>query len=304
MLRISGLVQTAKDYLVSQKRLITLLEGGLVIVLALLLADLATDILAGVDGSQAEISMTEPYTLSNLDTARSAITSVGPSANVKGMFGQPPVAPIEKTESIEDLEETPLKLTLKGILANSPSGIRLALIARLGGSEEIYRVGDEVEGAEIIRIEPRRVILRRNGRTEALSLEISKLDAETTNTTRRQASFSRNGIRKVSDNERIVSQRTLRQQLNNLPRLLQQAKAVPHQVNGETTGFKLVELQAGSVFEDLGLQKDDVIQSVNGNELRSPDDALIAYRELRTSRSFQVALLRGGRPMTLNLLVQ
>ena len=106
MLRISGLVQTAKDYLVSQKRLITLLEGGLVIVLALLLADLATDILAGVDGSQAEISMTEPYTLSNLDTARSAITSVGPSANVKGMFGQPPVAPIEKTESIEDLEET------------------------------------------------------------------------------------------------------------------------------------------------------------------------------------------------------
>ena len=148
------------------------------------------------------------------------------------------------------------------------------------------------------------MILRRNGRTEALSLEISKLDAETTNTTRRQASFSRNGIRKVSDNERIVSQRTLRQQLNNLPRLLQQAKAVPHQVNGETTGFKLVELQAGSVFEDLGLQKDDVIQSVNGNELRSPDDALIAYRELRTSRSFQVALLRGGRPMTLNLLVQ
>ena len=49
MLRISGLVQTAKDYLVSQKRLITLLEGGLVIVFALLLADLAKDRAVGAE---------------------------------------------------------------------------------------------------------------------------------------------------------------------------------------------------------------------------------------------------------------
>ncbi|MGY8815107.1 MAG: PDZ domain-containing protein, partial [Gammaproteobacteria bacterium] len=90
----------------------------------------------------------------------------------------------------------------------------------------------------------------------------------------------------------------------NLPRLLRQAKAIPHSVNGENQGFKVVEIQEGSIFQDLGLQQEDVIRSVNGTPIRTAEDALNAYRKLRTSNSFQLDLLRSGRSMTLNLSVQ
>ncbi|NIN34984.1 MAG: type II secretion system protein GspC, partial [Gammaproteobacteria bacterium] len=72
----------------------------------------------------------------------------------------------------EQIQETQLQLELKGILVNADDGKRLALIAVQGQSEDVYQEGDNIQGAEIIRIEPRRVILRHNGRTEALNLEI------------------------------------------------------------------------------------------------------------------------------------
>jgi general secretion pathway protein C len=178
------------------------------------------------------------------------------------------------------------------------------LIARPGNPEDVFKIGDTIEGAEIIGIEPKRVVIRRNGNMEALTLAIPKMKADLADRPVSSSGFARSGIRRISDNERVVSQQSLRQQLNNLPGLLQQARAVPHTVNGQPQGFKVVEIQAGSVFEDLGLQRNDVIQSVNGTPIRSTEDALQAYRDLRTSDSFQVGLLRSGRSMTLNLSVQ
>jgi general secretion pathway protein C len=69
-------------------------------------------------------------------------------------------------------------------------------------------------------------------------------------------------------------------------------------------GFKVVEIASGSIFEDLGIQKDDIIHSVNGRSVKSAEDALNAYRRLRTSKSFQLSVLRNGRPVSLNLSVQ
>ncbi|NIN34985.1 MAG: PDZ domain-containing protein, partial [Gammaproteobacteria bacterium] len=82
------------------------------------------------------------------------------------------------------------------------------------------------------------------------------------------------------------------------------ARAIPHNENGQAMGFRLVNIQSGSVFEELGLQRDDVIRTVNGRQILSVEDALNTYRDLRTSRSFQVGLMRDGRQVTLSLSVQ
>jgi general secretion pathway protein C len=304
MLRISGLVRAAQAHVLTQQRLTGLLELGLVIVLAVLVVDLVMELVSGQSMPQAEISATLLSSPSTFENARPGNDTNRPSTKLKALFGLPPVTSVGITQLEEELKETQLNLKLKGILVNSLSGIGLALIAGSNNVEEIYQVGDEIEGAEIVRIEPRRVVLKRNGTTEALNLEVSRLETDQVDNAVRNPRFSRNGIRKISDNQRVMSQRSLRQQLDNLPRLLQQARAVPHTVNGQSMGFKLVDIQAGSLFEDLGLEREDVIQSVNGTRLRTPQDALKAYRDLRTSKSFQVALIRSGRAMTLNLSVQ
>jgi type II secretion system protein C len=311
MLTVSILIKNVQEYLHNENRIVTICEVGLVIILAISLANLVTDIIqmsdAGSDPLASEFTF--PGEINNIGNSGGLNRENGdrqPSIQLKGLFGAPTTSqqPTQANEN-EQLEETQLNLKLKGILVDSQSRRQLAVIASPNNAEEIYRVGDQIEGAELIRIETRRVVIRRNGINEALYLEIPKLEStKSVNPVTRSATFGKNGIQKLGENKRVVSQQSLRQQLNNLPRLLQQAKAVPHTVNGQNIGFIMTEIQAGSVFDDLGLQTEDIIRSVNGAPIRTAEDALNAYRKLRTAKSFQLDLMRSGHAMTLNLLVQ
>ena len=287
MLR-SGQIKKITDFFLSQNRFIALCEIGLVVILAVCLGNLVVQTLnwEKSPNTQSEGNQNLSASTEQNSNVNNSAGPTRPNSRMYALFGTSTIAKQRESDiESEELEETQLNLMLKGILMNSESGISLALIARTNTAEEIYRVGDEIEGAEIIRIEPRRVVIRRNGNTEAINLEIPKVESEVVKKTLRKATIGRNGI-------------------GNLPRLLRQAKAIPHSVNGENQGFKVVEIQEGSIFQDLGLQQEDVIRSVNGTPIRTAEDALNAYRKLRTSNSFQLDLLRSGRSMTLNLSVQ
>jgi type II secretion system protein C len=304
--RLTGLANVAQHYLIADNRLIILGEIALVIAIAIALADMVSGMIAP---TRQDLAQLDVQTTQDGDTSRApgAIVNMAPSSSLLRLFGTASTGSSNDDPGFIEaqVQETQLNLVLKGILVNGENGKRLALIAEPGQSEEVYQEGDDIEGAEIIRIETRRVILRRNGRTEALSLEIRELG----NASRTQRQGLRpgrvtSGIRRISDRERVIPRETFSRQLNNLPRLLQQASAVPHTENGQAMGFRLVTIQSGSIFEELGLQRDDFIRSVNGRQILSVEDALNSYRDLRASRSFQVGLLRGGRQLTLNLSVQ
>lgn len=305
MQEFSNIVSGLRPNVLMQPRFFRILEAGLMIILVVLIGKMITDYLsysASMANSLSEFDAGESgEVISNSIT--SAYTE--PPKSILLLFGVSEQSLADTRNNDIEMQETQLNLILRGIMVNQQSNQRLALIAVPGNVEEVYVIGDEVEGATIVRIEPGRIVLNHNGKDEALYISIPKITVGTNNSKPiGMNSSDRNGIRKINDTQRIVSQQSLRQQLNNLPSLLRQAKAVPHSENGENLGFKVVEIQTGSIFEDLGLQKDDVIQSVNGTSVRSAEDALNAYRRLRTSKSFQLSLLRNGRPVSLDLSVQ
>lgn len=205
----------------------------------------------------------------------------------------------------ESVAETDLNLTLKGILGSA--GSRWAVIRTGEGEEKAYRQGDEVPGgATIVAVEARRVLLRRNGVTEALRMP----EAEAASVASGRGRRGRGGgggsgaIRQVDEHHRVADRDYVNRQLQDLPNLLRQAKAVPHKVNGNHRGFKIVNIQPGSVYEELGLKEGDVIRSVNGRDIRSPDQAMQAYKELRSDDSFRVRVHRDGQETTLQYTVK
>jgi len=277
-------------------------EALLVAALALALADLTWDIVPASEGrggvgAAAPTAVGGPGTAS---TAKERNARLAPS--VKILFGTPATKNDGKQEA-KPVRETQLDLTLKGVLAQQDSDRKLALIGQEGREEKVYRLGDTVQGAKIVRIESRQVILRRNGVTEALKLEGKELKGESSRLGSRPARAG-DGIQRTGKHKRLVGKETLNRQLNNLPKLLRQAKAVPHTRNGKKAGFRVVNIQKGSVFEDLGIREGDVIQSVNGTPIRTPRQALTAYRALKSSDSFRVDVLREGQPVTLSFSVQ
>lgn len=92
------------------------------------------------------------------------------------LFGDPSVKPVVVVEANEELPETNLKLTLRGILASGNGDMNSALVEGPDRSTELYKIGDTLPGnAKLDAIFPERIVLNRSGRRENLYFpEVSK----------------------------------------------------------------------------------------------------------------------------------
>ena len=280
-------------------------EIALALALALALADLAWTLIPG-PGNQEQAMLAAP---GRGGAGASLVAGAGGGASrnlspaLLGLFGRAEAGGPGPASAFaaDEVRETGLDLTLKGILARRGGGRKLALVAQGEATEKVYRVGDRIAGAEITHIEARRLILRRNGAREALVLETAE--------PRRGNSFNSKrateGITMISDHERVVSRNLVDGQLQRLPELLAQAQAAPYwDQDGREAGFRVVDIHAGSVFEQLGLQQEDVIVSVNGVSVRNNQEALAAYQSFKSADALQIGLLRGGREVTIDFSIQ
>ncbi|MCB0345387.1 MAG: hypothetical protein KDD66_09725 [Bdellovibrionales bacterium] len=109
------------------------------------------------------------------------------------------------------------------------------------------------------------------------------------------------GIASSDDgSEFIVAEAEVNNALANLPRLLSQARAVPYFKNGESVGMRLFAIRRGSLYEKLGLKNGDILKAVNGNSLSDPTQALKIFEQLKSERSINVRVERGGSERNLN----
>ena len=69
-------------------------------------------------------------------------------------------------------------------------------------------------------------------------------------------------------------------------------------------GLRLDAVSDGSLLAKAGLQKGDVVTSVDERPLRSLDDAATLYARAATVRSTTIAVVRAGKPVTLKVAFQ
>ncbi len=162
---------------------------------------------------------------------------------------------------------------------------------------------DDMEGlATLIRIDRKRIVFRNNnnGRMEYIQIKdenaISFDRGKKTNTS---------GIDQRG-NSFTVQRSMIDKMLNNLPELLQQARAVPYIPPGSSKveGFIILDIAKDSIFENIGLKKNDVLKTVNNQKIDSPAKALELYNELKTQNGIALEVERDGRSETLNYTIQ
>ena len=101
------------------------------------------------------------------------------------------------------------------------------------------------------------------------------------------------GVRKLTDTRYEIDKAVIDSSLSNLNTLATQARLVPSFKNGVANGFKLFQIQPGSLYSSIGIENGDVITRINGYEINSPDKALEIYQKLRESSHVTLELLRG-----------
>ncbi len=81
--------------------------------------------------------------------------------------------------------------------------------------------------------------------------------------------------------------------------MLTQAQAVPHLTDGKLDGFRLYSVMPLGFFDKIGLQTNDVLQRINGVELRDPGMLLTLFQQLRNERTIRVDVVRNDQRQTL-----
>jgi general secretion pathway protein C len=219
--------------------------------------------------------------------------------------------PMEKTTaSLERKEDTlkrasqaqekpglsSLNLKLLGTVVNE-SGSSWAIIQDLEtGRQEMVSVGSVVAGARVVSIGKDRVVLNVNGKEEILLLGAEG--------TRSASSRGDQGRQESATSTYVLSKEVVRENLENLPALMTQARAELYYKEGKPEGFQLSQIQQGSLIKSAGFENGDVIRSVNGQEIRSLEDAIALYQKFGNGDSFTIGILRGETARTLNVKIR
>ncbi len=163
---------------------------------------------------------------------------------------------------------------------------------------------DDMEGiAKLLKVDRKRAIFRNLNNNRLEYIEI-KEDSNIVFETRKKGSTS--GEIDQKGNNFSIKKSLIDKLISNLPEHLQQARAVPYTPPGgsKIEGFIILDIQPGSIFEQIGLTKNDILKGVNGQKVDSPARALELYNDLKTAGSISLEIERGGRFETLNYTIQ
>jgi general secretion pathway protein C len=196
----------------------------------------------------------------------------------------------EKKEIDATLEPTSLKIALLGTVVGDRQST-LAVIKDKGKKrQELYREGDTIQGADIRKILRGKVILRIGGRDEILTIE----EGAASGTEKKYPGSGPIDKRTRKGDTITVSRSALQKSLKDIHQLLSQARIRPYFRDGKADGLAISNIKPGSFFARLGLKNGDIVQGIDGRDIRSPDDVLEVYERLKSGSRAELQIKRSG----------
>ena len=226
--------------------------------------------------------------------------------NAEGFI--PPPLSSGSPENPDMGQPVPSRLPLKliGTIVHANPARSVATIQVQGKKITPYLPRDDMESiAQLVKVERFTAVLRnnQNGRLEYIEIKDDGVNLAVQNTMAPRK--SRQGPQRQGNNVSLKRSEVDRY-IQNLPALLQQARAIPYiePGTGAIGGFRLVEIQPGSLYENLGFKRNDLIKNVNGEPVNSPAKAMELYNSLKTDSSIAIDIERNGRMQTLNFSIE
>jgi general secretion pathway protein C len=103
----------------------------------------------------------------------------------------------------------------------------------------------------------------------------------------------------MSPTRYVIERSTVNRTLQNMGKLLTEIRAIPNLENGASNGFRLSEIQDGSIFQEIGLHDGDLLTAIEGENLNDPTKAVTLLESLRSRSSITLNVIRDGGPVQL-----
>jgi general secretion pathway protein C len=191
------------------------------------------------------------------------------------------------------------KIRLIGIVMGDKRGV-FAIVEELASKKQaLYRLHEQIlDLGEVADIQRDGVVIRQGNLEEWLELGLTEKLGVPGNSTAAPASTPSPQapgapLRKVIDRREVESA------MNDLPKLMTQARAMPYMVNGAVNGFRIDYMAPASFYEKIGIQTGDILQRVNGVDIRDPGTMLNLLQQLKNERVVKLDMVRNNQPSTV-----
>lgn len=108
----------------------------------------------------------------------------------------------------------------------------------------------------------------------------------------------------VKDDSIVVNRDYLNSYINNVDKIWNNIAINEAKENGVIVGFKVDNINVNSAFAKLGLQKGDIIKSINNNQLNSYADAFRVYNNIGDTKFLNMEIIRNNETVELNYEIE
>ena len=219
------------------------------------------------------------------------------------LFSIAPVQPQGTAEEAPVVTESPLlkKYELNGTIL-LVGGKSIALIRSAGQRvSEIYRKGDRLDNAEIVKIERDRVLLNDGRNTIVLPMYYRYRSRTTTGQ-------GPEPVREMESADKFSSAREVKKVLSRsevetkvfqkVNEILTQIAISPYMKDGKMEGLRLVRVPRDNIVYELGGRSGDLVRRVNGHELNQVDQMYKLWENIKDDSFISVDLERNNQIFT------
>ena len=253
------------------------------------------------------------------DSARGDLTAEPlPEATVG-----PDGTPVEEWDPTRPAPDCTGKLRLVGSVMSPgyPDWSFAAITGTSDGKTMLYREGSNVDSSRVMAVLASSVVVsgssgvcrllmfgEEEGASARTPAPVAKSKPATTDPKGRNAGLTDqeldDGIEKVSDTKFNIQRSLVDKALANQGSLMKAARVIPHDENGRVVGVKLYGIRRTSLLGRLGVRNGDMLRTINGFDMTSPDTALEAYSVLRSADKLTLAVKRQNKEMTIEYNIE
>jgi type II secretion system protein C len=196
---------------------------------------------------------------------------------------------------------------------------RLRLLATVAGDEEVacavieniktkiqdlYRIGDIIEGSRIERIDRNKIFLINEGQREVLNLyvtdSISDGIEKSIEPVIAQKSDTAEAVNVISPTEREINTKAFLARVGGMEAIMKTVEVAPYLEDGQEKGVRITGLEGLSMARFVGFENGDIIQNINGSTVTNRRKAFQILRKARSQSSIDIQLLRNQQEKKLS----
>ncbi len=204
---------------------------------------------------------------------------------------------------------TDVGITIMGAIVQKNSDDNVALIKDSSGTVKAVKKDHVIlDKYKVLAVHPEYIeVISRDAKRYLIYQDkfagtfAPKKDVASNNVTGTSEQFKEEGFER--NKGKVVMTGIYRDKLvkEDLARVLMQATAEPFMENGGIVGFKMSQIDDGSIYAKAGVANGDVITSINGSELNSVAGSIALLRSLKGADHLEVEIKRDGIPQKISI---